>query len=169
MPFVPTFLPALDAIRGIGGALGLRATTCSIVRRTYAGTRRASSTGYTDGGDGPGNTPLPLVTASGAPYKIRHVSQREIASSGGRLEQGDVIIGPITNAYAATSSTPAGGFTEAQLAPPGSEGIEIIYRLALTAGATSGIAGDFYLVEIRRDHAMHMHLVVRRLTTTPGF
>ncbi len=149
----------MDAVRRVlgPGVLDIRPTRIDIVTRTWAGPRRGANPGqYTDA-----VTSLPTYT------KARHVTQREIAQSGGRYEEGDVIVGPITPAYAATQFQPAGGFTEQQLAPRASQGVEIIYRLTLQAGA-SGIAGEYELVELRRDKALHFDLVLTRKRTTPA-
>lgn len=103
--------------------------------------------------------PAPLVLT---PAKVRHVTTREIASSGGRFEEGDVIVGPITPAYT-TDSGSSGGYTEAQLRPTVEEqGIEVIYRLASQPGDASGVTGDYQMIEFKRDRSMHFLMVLGR-------
>lgn len=153
-----SFLAAVDAVRAVNGpaALDLRPTQVAIVTRTWSGPRRGTGT-YTET-----SLALPAYT------KVRHVTTREVAQSGGRYEQDDAVIGPITPQYTNPATGAVGGFTEAQLVPTASEGIEIIYRLSLAPGA-SGISGDAYLVQFKRDRALHFTLIVGRLRTTPGF
>lgn len=157
-------LPALDQIRSIlgpttlagGPGLDLRPTSINIVKRVWQGGRRGSNGGFTD----------TVFTALPSYTKVRQITQREIDGSGGRFEQGDLVIGPISPTYTnATGGT--SGFTEAQLAPPGQTGLEYIYRTALQAGST-GIAGDFTLIELRRDRVFRFMLYVRKLRTSPS-
>lgn len=92
-------------------------------------------------------------------YKIQQVSTKEIASSGGKYEQGDIKIGPITPAY--TTSTGTGGFSAAQLNPNGADGTEIIYVIAGTHG------GDYQLLEEQSWKRFSYFLVLRRRYETP--
>ena len=109
------------------------------------------------------------------PYtKIRHVSQREIAGSGGRYEEGDVRCTEIMPTFTDPITGAPGGFTEAQLRPTGAQGnsqnlqaVETIYRLSQVDGARPGIAGDYSLVELSRDKSWNFILIIGRRRTTP--
>lgn len=88
--------------------------------------------------------------------KVREVSQREIAGSGGRYVAGDVKVGPITPAHS------GGGYTEAQLAPTaGTNGVQVIYVLA------GGVAGEYLRVDLQTDRALSYFLVLRRKRSSP--
>lgn len=155
-----TLLAALDYIRTtIPGptSFDVRPTSVSIQQWVWSNGLRGS-----------GARTVVQVATLPAGTKVRHVTQREIANSGGRYESGDVRVGPITPTYAATGALPAGGFTEQQLDPPvAAQGVENVYVLALQAGA-SGISGEYQLLQLERDRALHMSLVLRKRRTTPG-
>lgn len=155
-------LYALDKTRTIlgpsPGPMDLRPTSITIIARTWSGGVRGAS------------APIDATLALPNYTKVRHLTLREIAGSGGLYENGDVIVGPITPQYTAPDGS-IGGFTEAQVAPaevsPGvSSGTEIIYRLALQSGAT-GIHGDYELVQFRRDRTLRLMIVLRRRLDTP--
>jgi hypothetical protein len=172
-------LPALDAIDSILGpsTLDLSATRLTIITRSWDGGRRNSGSSV----DGP-------VTEIPNWVPVRHVTQREIAGSGGRYEQGDVKVGPIRPAFgnqgygcrsAGRRGRPpgapvptvlgaSGGFTPEQLNPTVTEdGIEVIYRLTPNHPNTTGIAGDYQLLDFQRDQPFEFYLVVGRERTTP--
>ena len=96
--------------------------------------------------------------------KMRRLKQEEIANSGGKYEMGDILFEPFTPAYPANALTgqPAGGFTEAQLAPRATaNGTEIIYIV------TGQHAGEYSLIELRSDKSFRFGLVLRRSRTSP--
>ena len=93
-------------------------------------------------------------------YDLAQVKTFDVAGSGGRYEQGDIKIGPITPSFPATPTTPAGGFTEAQLNPSSVDGTEIIYVIV------GQHAGEYQLVELRSLEPDSYFLVVRRRLTT---
>ena len=92
-------------------------------------------------------------------YRIGPVSTREILSSGGRYEDGDITVGPITPAW--NTGTASGGYSVAQLNPDGSEQIEIIYVI------TGTHAGEYQLVQAKTWKRFSYFLVLRRRITTP--
>lgn len=148
-----------DALRMLSGpsVFDMRPTSVEIVQKTWSGGRR-----------GNGRSTEIVVLALPNYTKVRQVTSREIASSGGRYEEGDLVIGPITPAYPSLPHGYTEGYTETQLVPRvAGQGQEIIYRMAQQSGAT-GIVGDMYLVEFKRDRVMRFELVVGRLRTTPG-
>lgn len=153
-------LYALDKTRAVTGPayVDIRPTSISVITRVWSEGQRGA--GYST------DTTLTLPSF----VKIRHVTQREIAASGGLYEMGDVIVGAITPRYTAPDAS-TGGFTELQVAPSTvgaglPEGTEIIYRLAQQSGAT-GIVGDYALVQFRRDRTYRFELVIRRRQDTP--
>jgi hypothetical protein len=153
-------LYAVDKCRTVLGptVMDLRPTSISVITRNWSD--------GTDSGDGfPSDTTLTLPNYT----KVRHLSQREIAQSGGVYEDGDIIVGPITPQYTSpVDGVTTGGFTEAQLAPSVTAPAgEVVYRVAQQSGAT-GLSGDYARVEIRRDRTLRMMLVLRRMRTTPG-
>jgi hypothetical protein len=124
-------LPVFDRLRALTGPsrFDIRPTSLTIVTRTWAsGTVGVEQPDPTTPSYADSRLELPAV------YKARQVTTREIASSGGRYETGDVKVGPITPAYTAADGR-TGGVSEAQLKPDGGTGVEIIYELV---GAHAG-------------------------------
>ena len=145
MSFRTDALSIVDAARAIAGPNGLdvRTSKLAIVTRTWSGGRLGMGTSS--------DARLELAQI----YKIKDVSSKEVAGSGGRYQQEDIRVGPITPAYS------GGGYTPAQLAPTGANGKEILYELT---GPNSGL---YSLVECCTDSAFHYSLVLRRRRTTP--
>ena len=110
-----SILPALDALRGIGGILGLRVFSVTLVVRRWSG-----------GAVGKGNkvdtpTVLTNVTATSAGtlenIKVRFLSTKEISASGGLYRDRDIRIGRMTPAFAASFGLIAGGYGDVTLDP----------------------------------------------------
>jgi hypothetical protein len=149
------WLFAVDHVRANTGpsVLDLRPTSVSIITRTWDMGQRGAGTARD------GALPLPNWT------KVRHITTREIMDSGGVFEDGDVRVGPVTPAYNYQGSV--GGFTPAQLNPPiPTNATQIIYRLASQSGS-SGIVGDYTILDLERDKTLHFILNLRREKTTP--
>lgn len=156
-------LSVADSVNG-PGIIDQRPTTVTIQVRQYAAGFRSSQGSYTV-----------VSTLALPPYvKVRLVTTREIADSGGRYDRDDVIVGPIRPTFTAPDGTP-GGFTQAQIDPAPSliqnastnQGTDVVYVLAQENGPLSGLAGEYSLVEFRHFHARHYHIVLsRRMTTT---
>jgi hypothetical protein len=150
-------LPVFDRLRALTGPsrFDIRPTSLTIVTRKWTSGTVGVEPGdpnapaYTDG-----RLELPAV------YNLRQVTTREIASSGGRYETGDVKVGPITPAYMAANGA-AGGVSEAQLKPDGGDGVEIIYELV---GAH---AGEYSLLGLISAAPFGWWLVLGRRHTTP--
>jgi hypothetical protein len=149
--------PALSKIDRIMGpdVLDLRATQIKIIQRTWSEGRRG-------GGVATDAEPAQLPNW----IKVRHVTQREIAGSGGRYEEGDVLVGPIRPSFVDSQGN-VGGFDEADLSPPVSKGIENVYVLTQTYPDATGIAGEYGLVEMKRDRTFRFMLVLGRRRSTP--
>jgi hypothetical protein len=150
-------LPVFDRLRAKTGPSGfdIRPTSLTIVTRAWtSGTVGVEpddpkATPYVD-------TRLELPTV----YKVRQVTTREIASSGGRYETGSVRVGPITPAYVNADGS-QGGVSELQLKPLGDEGTEILYVLS---GAH---AGEYALVALESTAPFGWWLVLTRRANTP--
>lgn len=109
--------------------------------------------------------PMVMSTLTlGQYYPIRQLSAQEIANSGGRYRQGDLIVEQITPSNGAGVGETPVGYTPDQLDPARaftSSAQEAIYRLS---GETSG---DYELREGRFDDAFSYSLVLRLRETTP--
>lgn len=140
-------LKTANILRGLASrpAIDIYTTSVTIRTRTWTGGRIRTEQGKFD--EDVVITPTP---------KVREISQREIAGSGGRYEAGDVKVGPLTPANS------AGGYTAAQLAPTASaNGIEIIYVLS------GGITGEYMRVDLATDKPFTYTLILRRKRSTP--
>jgi hypothetical protein len=145
-------LPALNDARAICDEFGLRQNAVDVIVRTWAS----------------GEIGVPETQIAGVDYvdqkirlvpnpKVRRLTQREIASSGGRYEDADLIVGPMTPAFA------GGGNSTAQLDPLELQpGVELIYVLS------GPNAGEHAAIDVRRDRPMRYEVVVRRTRRTPG-
>lgn len=155
MPVVSdAFLSAIDKIRALQGpaAFNIVPSQLTITQRQWSG--RTMNVGA-----------LTTTTLAALPqyYLIRELSPYEVASSGGRFEQGDLKMGPITPPFAAGPWGPAGGFGAAQLFPsvPNDSG-EIVYTL------TGNHPGEYALRRYIDDDPTGFFLVIRRLRATIG-
>lgn len=115
---------ANDIRRDVPGSLDLRQQhKLEIIIRTWNDGRPGTPGGSVDTAPGDATkTSLELVER----YKVRQVTTREINESGGRLEEGDIRVGPITPTNGAGV-----GYTTSQLAPSTSSvSVEVIYKLS---------------------------------------
>ncbi|HEY1697981.1 MAG TPA: hypothetical protein VGG39_37735 [Polyangiaceae bacterium] len=151
-------LPVFDRLRGLTGPsrFDIRPTSLGVVTRRWT----SGAVGVEpDDGTQPAyaDTRLDLP----AVYKVRQVSTREIASSGGRYETGDVKVGPITPSYTNADGS-LGGVSEAQLKPAVADAAtEILYELV---GAH---AGDYSLLGLITTSPFGWWVVLGRRQTTP--
>lgn len=147
-----------DAVyKAVLGPAGLDLTPCqlTITTRTWPGRRGDTSKGT------PVDSP---VTVLGQYFPIRALRAKEIADSGGRYRDGDVIVEDISPPGTDAAGN-AIGFTIAQLRPEtASDNVEIIYTLSGTAG---GLSGNYDLAEGRFDDWQYYQLVLRRRRDTP--
>lgn len=136
-----------DRVRAIPAraALDECPTTVTIRVRTFAGGRAGTEGTKTDS----------TTTITPTP-RVQHITEREIANSAGRYRAGDVRVGPLTPSYG------AGGYTEAQLAPPvGQNGVQVIYILA------GNVNGEYERIELHTEASHSWWLVLRRRRSTP--
>jgi hypothetical protein len=93
-------------------------------------------------------------------YPVRHVSQAEVASSGGEYTLEDLIVNHITPTNGAGV-----GYTDEQLAPTVTDNkTEVIY---LVHDADGNLRGEYSLAELRWPRPFSKQLVLRRRRTTP--
>jgi hypothetical protein len=161
MPFVPTVLPALDALRAIGGKLGLRVFTCTVRRRVWSGSRPGL----------PGTTKVDtdtLLTCQAAdgtlqPASVRQLTRKEVFASGGLYSSRDLKVGPITPSFAAGLFLPGAGFTDATInAPPPATNVakQIIWLLNTNDGQTHGIPDGGLVAELKGQESTALHFFV---------
>jgi len=142
-------VPVLDALRTIPGTLGFRQYGLTVRTRTWQGGRRGVGVFVDSNLD-----IFPGKTKTGQSFKIRQITTKEIADSGGRYEAGDIMVERITPKVGSV------GYTEDQIAPnPADDGTEIIY---VVTGAHSG---EYARIELRSFRPQHYDLVLRRRST----
>ena len=91
-------------------------------------------------------------------YPTREVSKREVASSGGLYQAGDLIVSDVTKPY---TGGLGGGYTEAQLRPASgfattTQNKRVIYR------ADGDLAGDYALISLNAADVISWTLQLRR-------
>jgi hypothetical protein len=127
-----SLLPAVDQIRGIPGALGLRLFTVSVFKRTWSGQRvgLGSNTDTTSG----------LKVDLGIfQTKIRLLRMEEIIVSGGLYSAQDIEVGPITPPF--TGSTLDNDAISIFDPPVGGPPLELFFNIQ-GPGFASG--GEFF-------------------------
>lgn len=165
-PFGTSILPALDAIRGIGGALGLRPFVVTVRVRTWTGGTRPGLGQKTD-------VDTVLTNMSGAnaqPIMVRYVTNREVIASGGKYRDRDLKVGPITPNYVATGPLAAGGFTSQQIDPPPVISAQEIQYLVQAPDFPASInsAGGMIFDKIAEERTqLHFYLVLRNSGRQP--
>lgn len=144
-----SLLPVMQAARGIIDDLGFRTSDVVIRTRTWIGPRSVDGA-YND---------EELALRNPRP-RVRTLSTREIAASGGKYELGDLRIDKLTPHYA---GPPAGGYTPAQLDPPvSSDDVEVRY---VVSGA---FAGEYAIESGNFDRALGYSIVIKRTNTVTG-
>jgi hypothetical protein len=133
-----SFLGLVDGARELVDDYGLRTHGLTIRTRTWAG--EIGRTSYTDSD----------LVIDPRP-KIREVKMSEIASSGGMLSSGDLVVTKITPAFGGV------GYTGSQLRPPGADNVQHIYLV--TDGPA---AGEYALHETSFTKNFEYGLVLRR-------
>lgn len=157
-------LPIADELRGLAGPseLDVRPSQLTIRKRTWSGGRIGLGAtqdpvthlpaAYTDD-----DAVVPQI------YRIRHVSAREVASSGGRYEAEDIKVGPITPAYGFQST--AGGWSPSALKPDGTDAMEVIYVIG--GADENAMHGDYTLIQLHTEQPFSFYTILRRRRTTP--
>jgi len=94
-------------------------------------------------------------------YEFEHVTEREVAGSGGRYQMGDLKVLNASPEYFDEQGKQVGGYTPAQLKPAGAPGKEIIYVV------TGPDAGDYQLRALHTEDAFQYLLVIGHTRRTP--
>ena len=134
-----------DRLRPLGASF--RTTTVTVRTRTWSGERVGEGVATVS------DFVLPSYVG------VEQISAREIASSGGRLRDGSVRIGPITPTY--TVGGVPGGTTSAQLRPSAMGYQEVLYLL------TGEVAGEFALAELDTSDVLSWWVTANRTRATP--
>jgi hypothetical protein len=155
MPVVPPILPALDAIRGIGGILGLRSFKVVVRKRVWQYGR--------PGAPGAVKTDTDVVLtnqdANGVlqPVRVRQLTRSEVFSSGGQYASRDLRVGPMTPTFLANAFSAAAGFDDTALNPvPSGSPVELIWIVSSPTG-THGIPPSGIICELKGEEATSLH------------
>lgn len=138
----------LNGLRGVADAarqiaIPIRTTRITVRRRTWPAQMGVGSPTLTD-------FVLPAYV------KVVKATNKEVATSGGRITLEDVLAGPITPNY------PGGGVTIAQLAPTITDDLtEVVYVLS------GAIVGEYTLLAMSTERPFRYMLTLRRKETTP--
>lgn len=141
-----SLLPVVDTLRALTGpsVLDIRTVKLTIRTRVWSGSCLGEGT--------PTDTDLVFPQQ----YKIRYLTGKEIASSGGRFSADTVKVGPITPAYT------GGGYTQAQIFPETtSDNVEFIYIL------DGPMAGEYACQSTYTDKPFSYFIFLVRRRTTP--
>lgn len=148
-------LPALDAIRGIPDALGLRLYTVSIRVRTWSGTRPGVDSSTPSDAD-----KYFYVDAGTHRPHVVQVTQRDIIASGGVYQDQDVKVGPITPPYTG-GGVDITAFDPAMTSSP----VEVFF---LISGPGMAAGGSWYR-KVGQDvsRPLSYFFTLRRMAETP--
>jgi hypothetical protein len=165
--FQSTILAPLDAVRGVGGLLGLRVWQVTVRKRVWTGGRPGLvGTTRTDT-----DTALVNQAADGSlqPVRVRQVSRREVVVSGGYYTTRDLKVGPITPTFAAEIGLPSGGFDDATVNPvPTGSTTEIIWIVTPPSGTYGYPTAGLTFEPIGQDStALHVYVFLRSTGRAP--
>ena len=157
-------LGPLDIVRGVGGLLGLRVYTVSVLVRTWDGPRPGVgfssdvTTQLTNALPGGGRTPV----------HVKQVSRRDVIASGGVYADRDVRVGPLTPPYPAGIGFPTGGFDDATADPaiPVSQKPVEIFWNVVGPGWPVGTGG--WAEKVGEEFtALHLNVILRATGRSP--
>lgn len=140
-----SMLPALNAIRSIPGALGLRPYSVAVVVRTFSGDELGEGT--------PTTTTTAITEANGQPPKVRLLSNEQLALAG--YDKQTWRIGPITPDFFG-GGTPIGLLNQRGIAGNAEP------HVVLT-GPDFPNGANMRVVRLDSDHGMHYTLDVQRV------
>lgn len=140
-----SLLPVFESTRELMDNLGLRTNALTIEVRTWPGPPGARGTSAT-------TTATRAITP---PPRVRTLSTHDVASSGGRYEDGDLRADKITPKWA------SGGYEPAELRPTVTKNQEVVYVI------TGPNAGDYHLIDLGTDRNFGYSLVLRKQRNTP--
>ena len=151
-------LPVFDRLRALTGPtrFDIRPTSLSIITRRWAsGTAGVEPDDPTAPAYSDARLDLPAI------YKVRQVTTRELASSGGRYEAGDVRVGPITPAFDSADGSTGRARRRSSSPYRRTSGREILYELV---GAH---AGEYALLGLETTAPFGWRVTLRRRETIP--
>ena len=121
-------LPAIDAIRGIPDALGVRLYDVTIRVRTWSGSRPGVDASTSTDADS-----IFYVDAGTHRTRVVQVTSRDVIASGGMYQDQDLKVGPLTPAYT------GGGVDVSLFDPPtGAAPVEVFFKIAGPGMASGG-------------------------------
>jgi hypothetical protein len=145
-------LPTFQGVRGKIQGFGLRQNALAIKTLIHDGRPGLPETTISE----------TVLTLTPTP-KIREISSREVASSGGHYELGDLKVTKITPQH--TKNAVTAGYTPEEIRPQPSlvdgQHLEVIYAI------TGPTAGDYTLVDSDFSKNFGYELTLRRRITTP--
>lgn len=135
----------LEQTRPLMDQLGFRTNGLSMVVRSWTGKPGATGSTFTD------STPLVLFPIP----RIRALSQEDVASSGGRYQDGDLRVDRLSPKHS------TGGYDPEDLRPVVPQNAQIVYLV------TGPNEGEYDLVDLETTKNFEYVLVLRRRLTTP--
>lgn len=154
MALAQDLLDLIEGLRGLPGELGFRPYTSVRLRtRTWSGA---------EPGDGTATDSFLALTTGGQPAKVRQISSREVAASGGRYTDADFVVGPLTPAHTASGGGTA-GYTPTQLAPNSTA--RNVERHVVLVGPGEA-SSEWLIVGSQLDRALRYTLTIRRTERT---
>lgn len=148
-------LPVVDAARAITGAAQLDQRTSQLTIRTRTWSEGKINRGTKSDSD--------LVLPQ--QYKITQATAGQVErllGSGGSYQPGQHVLVVVTPAwYADDGVTQLGGYTDAQLKPSGSPGVEVLYLI------TGALSGEFTLVGFYVTRPYRRELLLQRRNASP--
>lgn len=164
-------LPVADALRTIGGDLGLRQVKVVVRRRVWTG----GPAGRGPGALGATKTDTDVVMTNQTPngvaqnVRVQQISRAEAFASGGQLTSRDLRVGPITPKFLASAMSPGGGFDDTTLDPvPTGAVVELIWIVSSPNG-TYGIPPGGVICEKKGEEAtsLHTNVILRSTGRAP--
>lgn len=161
LTFRQSVLAALSAADAVDTILDLAPSDIHVVTRKWSGT--VGTRPFTDISTFALQGPLP-ARQDGPKLKVRHLSARFVAQSGGRYEMGDLMVGPIRPYFTNPLTSVPGGFMVRELDPPNTDdATEVFWRVKQVNQAGSGVTGDYRVIHIDETDALFYKVVIRRL------
>lgn len=157
--FVSIVRPYLDKARAVWGntaTLNMRPWRVYAIKRTWSGARI---------GQGAKTDVVTEITCAGAPPKVKQLSDEDIVSSGGRYNQGDVRVGPLTPLYATSSGN--GGVDLSTFMPSPVSGVPSEVFFKVTGPGYPAEGGFFKMLSNDGSFTTNYTFVLRQRAETP--
>lgn len=140
----------LQVTRPYLASLGFRTNAVSLVTRTWTKDAVVVAPG-TGGATMTESAPTALYPIP----RVRAMSEEDVASSGGKYQQGDLRVDRLSPKHA------SGGYDPEDLRPTVARHVELVYLV------TGPNEGEFELVDLETTHNFEYVLTLRRRRTTP--